>query len=424
MNENTQKLLDYLYASPTAFHATKNACEELLAAGFTELFECQNWELKAGGKYFVRKNSSAFIAFIAGKSDIGGVLALAAHTDSPSFVIKPNAQMTAGNIVKLNTSPYGGGIYHTWFDRPLAIAGRVFVKGDCYLSPKEVLVNLNRPLLIIPSLAIHLNREINNGVKLNAQVDTLPVAAIINAELENNNYLMSILTKELDCEIADILDFELLLYEYDKGCVMGADEEFISAGRLDDLWMVHSAVQALKNAQVGEDSKLIFCPDNEEIGSLTSHGGESRFLESVLRRIAPNKCEQSFAKMLAKSYIISADLAHASHPNYPEKSDPTTKTTLGGGAVLKYSPQQRYATTAHTASIFRGLCEEAGVPCQAYIVRSDVAGGSTVGAMISANLGLRVVDMGMPLLAMHSIRELAAVADNEYVLKLFNKFFE
>ena len=420
--QNVQRLLDYINQSPTAFHATEVACGELKAAGFVELFERDNWDIQAGGKYFVKKNSSAFIAFIAGSG--GGVRGIAAHTDSPCFVVKPNPQMTVGEHIKLNTAPYGGQILHTWFDRPLALAGRVMLKGDCFMKPVEKLVNINRPLVIIPSLAIHLNREVNKGFEINGQTHTLPFVGLINEELENNNYLMNILTKELGCEASQILDFDLMLYEYAPALLVGAEEEFISASRLDDLWMVHGGVQALKNAAAGEFTKLIFCPDNEEIGSLTAHGGQSRFFESVLRRLCPDKCEQGFAKMLANSYIISADLAHATNPNYADKDDPTTKTLIGKGPVLKYSPMQKYATTAHTAAVFKGLCEKAGVPCQGYIVRSDVQGGGTVGAMMSANLGVNVVDMGMPVLAMHAIRELASVADHEYMLKLFGTFFE
>ena len=421
MSKDALKLVEYLNASPTAFHATENACAELKEVGFEELFECKTWELVPGGKYFVKKNESAFIAFIVGTAD--GVNAIAAHTDSPAFVIKPNPQMEANGLIKLNTSPYGGMILHTWFDRPLSVAGRVVLKSDNFMHPTQKLVNINKPLVIIPSLAIHLNREVNNGYKINPQSDTLPLAGIINDQLEDNNYLMNILTKELDCKPEDILDFDLMLYEYAPGHIMGANDEFISASRLDDLWMVYAGVQAIKNAKPGEHTKLIFCPDNEEVGSLTSHGGESRFFESVLRRIATHKCEQSFAQMLAKSYIISADLAHATNPNHADKDDPTTKTKLGGGPVLKHSPKQLYATTSYTGAIFKGLCEKAGVPCQGYIVRSDALGGSTVGAMMSANLGVKVVDIGAPLLGMHAVRELCAVADVDYMNTLFATFF-
>jgi aspartyl aminopeptidase len=338
-------------------------------------------------------------------------------------VIKPNAQIEAAGHIKLNTAAYGGVILHTWFDRPLALAGRVLLKGRDFMTPITKLVNINKPLVIIPSLAIHLNREVNNGFKINPQVDTLPFAAMVNDQLENNGYLMNLLTGELGCNTDDILDFDLMLYEYAPGMLMGANEEFISSSRLDDLWMVHAALEALKEAEAGEFTKLCFFPDNEEIGSLTAHGAQSYFLTSVLRRILPNSTVGTFGKTMANSYIISADLGHGSNPNYPEKDDPTTKTILGGGAVLKYSPSQKYATTGYTAAIFKALCEKAGVPCQGYIVRSDVQGGSTIGAMMSANLGINVVDMGLAVLGMHSIRELGAVIDNEYALKLFKTFF-
>ncbi|MDR2168435.1 MAG: M18 family aminopeptidase [Clostridiales bacterium] len=415
MRENAKKLLDFIYESPTAFHAAANVAAQLEGAGFSELFEGDDWDLKSGGKYFVRKNSSSIAAFVVGAR--AKLRAIAAHTDSPAFAIKPNPEIEAGGHIKLNTAAYGGIILHTWFDRPLAIAGRVLLKGENFLAPEEKLININRPLVIIPSLAIHLNREVNNGFKINPQVDTLPLAALENFSLAD------LLAKELERSSAQILDYDLMLYEYAPGVLLGENEEFISSPRLDDLWMVYGGLQAIKEAEAGEFTKLVYFPDNEEIGSLTAHGAQSRFIESVLRRINGG-CEQSFAKMLADSFVISADLGHGSNPNYPEKDDPTTKTKLGGGPVLKYSPAQKYATTGYTAAIFKALCEKADVPCQGYIVRSDVQGGSTIGAMMSANLGVNVVDMGLAVLGMHSVRELGAVADNEYMLKLFKTFFE
>jgi aspartyl aminopeptidase len=428
MKRDVQKLLDYIYQSPTAFHAVLNAAKELDEAGFKELLEKDDWDIKPGGKYYVAKNGSAFAAFIAA-DDIGGdktpsIRAIAAHTDSPSFVIKPAPQMVSKGHLKLNTSPYGGVILSTWFDRPLALAGRILLRGSCFLNPVTRLVNINRPLVIIPNLAIHLNREVNNGVKINPQVDTLPLAALmqesVNDELEKNDYLINLLTKELNCKAEDILDFDLTLYEYAKGHIMGEKNEFISSSRLDDLWMVYGSLQALKNAKPGSFTKMIFCMDNEEVGSLTTQGAQSRFIESVIRRVVPHG---AFDKAMANSFMISADLAHGSSPNYPEKDDPTTTTLLGGGPVLKYSANYKYATTGYTAAIFKALCQKAGVPCQGYITRSDVQGGSTVGAMIGANLGVAVADIGLAVLGMHSVRELGSVKDNEYMKTLFKTFF-
>ena len=424
--QNALKLLDYLYASPTPFHAAETAADMLASAGFTELYEGAAWNITSGGKYFVRKNSSSFAAFITGTGDVAkeGIRMIAAHTDSPCFIIKPNPQMSAKGHIKLNTSPYGGVIFSTWFDRPLAIAGRILLKSGDFLAPVQKLVNINKPLLVIPSLAIHLNRNVNDGVKLNPQTDTLPLAAMaesfINKELQSNNYLMNLLTSELGCKAEDILDFDLMLYEHQKGGLIGANEEFISAGRLDDLWMVHAGLMAILDAKPSAYTKIMYAPDNEEIGSLTPHGASSAFMRNLIERIIPSG---TFGQTMANSFVISADLGHAANPNYTEKDDPTTTTLMGGGVVLKYSAMQKYATNGRTASIFTALCEEAEVPVQKYITRSDVKGGGTIGAIMGAGLGVDVVDMGLAVLAMHSIRELGAVADNEHVLKLFATFF-
>ncbi|MCL2576077.1 MAG: M18 family aminopeptidase [Defluviitaleaceae bacterium] len=421
-NSSVQKLLDFLYESPTAHHAVHNSAAQLKAAGFTELFEKDVWDITPGGKYFVTKNGTCFAAFVAG-TDVQNpaIRIIAGHTDSPTFVIKPNPQMITKGHIKLNTAAYGGPIMHTWFDRPLSLAGRVLLKSNSFLVPKQCLININKPLVIIPSLAIHMNREVNKGFEINAQNHTLPLVAMVNEQLENNDYLVNLLTKELGCEASDILDFDLMLYEYAKGEFVGSQGEFISSSRLDDLWMVYSGLQALLQASAGTFTKLIFAPDNEEIGSLTTQGAQSRFISSIIERIVP---EGAFDRALAQTFVISCDLAHGAHPNFPEKDDPTTATMLGGGAVLKYSANKKYATTDYTAAVFKALCERAGVPCQGYITRSDVQGGSTIGAMMGANLGVAVVDMGLAVLGMHSIRELGATADHDYALKLFNTFFD
>ncbi|MCL2621258.1 MAG: M18 family aminopeptidase [Defluviitaleaceae bacterium] len=421
MKDNAQKLLDYIYNSPTAYHATSNGVEELKKAGFTQLFEGEAWDMQTGGKYFVAKNGSAFAAWIVGLNWLNpSVRVIAAHTDSPAFVIKPNPQMTTGKHIKLNTSPYGGMILHTWFDRPLALAGRVLLKSSSFLAPEERLININRPLMVIPSLAIHLNREVNKGVEFNPQNHTLPFVAMVNEELEKDDYLLNLLTEELKCNADDILDFDLTLYEYARNGFVGGGK-FLSSPRLDDLWMVHAGLEAILQADAGPFTKLLFCPDNEEIGSMTAWGAHSRFIQSILERIVGR---DKFDQAMANSFIVSADLGHAQNPNYADKDDPTSPSIMGEGPILKYSAMQKYATNGYTAAVFRGLCERAGVPCQAYITRSDITGGGTIGAMMSAKLGCAVVDMGLAVMGMHSIRELGAVIDNEYALKLFKAFYD
>ena len=421
--KNAQRLLDFINASPTPYHAQMNVSARLEQAGFAAICERDAWDIKPGGKYFVRKNDSCVAAFIVGDGDLAaeGVRAVCAHVDSPGFVIKPNPEMRAGGMLKLNTAPYGGMILHTWFDRPLGIAGRVLLVSEDVYRPKKAWINIRKPLLVIPSLAIHLNREVNNGVKLNAQSDTLPLAGFINSELERDNYLENLICNELNCAPEEILDFDLRLYEHDLGGFLGMNEEFISAGRLDDLWMVFAGLEAICAAPVGAGIKMAYFPDNEEVGSQTAHGAQSAFLSNIFGRLLA--CNEDRHRAMANSYFISADLAHASNPNYLDKDDPTSKTFLGGGPALKYSAAQRYATSAMTGAIFTELCKRAGVPLQKYITRSDVVGGGTIGSIMAARLGTSVVDMGMPVLGMHSIRELCAVADNEYVLKLFNTFF-
>lgn len=420
MKDNAQKLLDYIYNSPTAYHATANGVDKLKEAGFTQLFEGDAWDMRAGGKYFVAKNGSAFAAWVVGLDMANPAFrVIAAHTDSPAFVIKPNPQMITGKHVKLNTSPYGGMILHTWFDRPLALAGRVLLKSENFLSPEERLVNINRPLMVIPSLAIHLNREVNKGFEINPQNHTLPFVAMINEELEKDDYLLNLLTEELKCKPENILDFDLTLYEYARNGFVGGGK-FISSPRLDDLWMVHAGLETILQADAGAFTKLLFCPDNEEIGSMTAWGAHSRFIQSILERIVG---QDKFDRAMANSFIISADLGHAQNPNYADKDDPTSPSIMGEGVILKYSPMQKYATNGYTGAVFRGLCETAGVPCQAYITRSDITGGGTIGAMMSAKLGCAVVDMGLAVMGMHSIRELGAVIDNEHILKLFKTFF-
>ncbi|MCL2415848.1 MAG: M18 family aminopeptidase [Defluviitaleaceae bacterium] len=420
---NARDMLEFIDFSPTPYHAVSGISERLTAQGFEHLSENEIWNTEIGGKYFVRKNDSSLLAFIIGNGDLAreGIRAICAHTDSPSFIIKPNCEMRAGGYLKLNTAPYGGPIMNTWFDRSLAIAGQVSLQSNDTYAPQKDLINFFDPLLVIPNLAIHMNREVNNGVKINPQSDTLPLAGFINRELERDNYLERLICSNLNCSADDILDFDLRLYEQHWGNFTGCNDEFISSGRLDDLWMVYAAMEAFVNAEVGAGIKMVYFPDNEEIGSMTSHGAHSAFLENCIKRIYEN--HEDYCRAMANSFFISADLAHAQNPNYMDKDDPTTKAILGGGPVLKYSASQRYATNATTAAIFAALCKKAQVPMQKYITRSDVLGGGTIGSIMAANLGTRVVDMGAPVLAMHSIRELGAVADNEYVLKLFNTFF-
>ena len=422
------ELIDFLYDSPSACHGVKETQKILDKNGFIEIKEADKWDLKAKGKYYVIKNDSALIAFEVGTGDIEetGFRLIGAHTDVPGFRIKPNPQMISeGKYVKLNTEVYGGPILHTWFDRPLSIAGKVSLKGASPLKPETRLVNINKPLLIIPSLAIHMNREVNEGFKINRQVDTLPLLGLINDKLEKEDYLMNILAEELQVNKEDILNFELGLYEYEKGMLIGMNEELISSGRFDDLWMVYAGVRALVDSRENEATKVMICIDNEEIGSLTAEGANSTLLNNILERITLGlgKDREGYYRTLANSIMISADLAHAVHPNLGDKHDPTNRPVLEGGPVLKIAASGSYSTDSFNGAVFAGVCEAAGVPFQKFVNRSDVRGGTTIGPVTAANLTIPVIDMGAPVLGMHSIRELASVKDNYYTVKAFTEFF-
>lgn len=422
------ELIDFLYDSPSACHGVKETQKILDKNGFIEIKEADKWDLQAKGKYYVIKNDSALIAFEVGTGDIEetGFRLIGAHTDVPGFRIKPNPQMISeGKYVKLNTEVYGGPILHTWFDRPLSIAGKVSLKGASPLKPETRLVNINKPLLIIPSLAIHMNREVNEGFKINRQVDTLPLLGLINDKLEKEDYLMNILAEELQVNKEDILNFELGVYEYEKGMLIGMNEELISSGRFDDLWMVYAGIRALVDSRENAATKVMICIDNEEIGSLTAEGADSTLLNNILERITLGlgKGREGYYRTLANSIMISADLAHAVHPNLGDKHDPTNRPVLEGGPVLKIAASGSYSTDSFNGAVFAGVCEAAGVPFQKFVNRSDVRGGTTIGPVTAANLTIPVIDMGAPVLGMHSIRELASVKDNYYTVKAFTEFF-
>jgi aspartyl aminopeptidase len=426
--ELAKELIDFIYESPTAFHAVDSVKKVLEPQGFIELKEEDSWSIEKGGKYYVTKNDSAIIAIVVGKGDIEkeGFKIIGAHTDSPTFRIKPMPEMVSeGQYVKLNTEVYGGPILNTWLDRPLSIAGRVVLKSDNLLFPKCVNVNINKPLLIIPNLAIHMNRNVNAGVELNKQKDMLPMLGVINESLESEQYLLSLVASELKVNVEDILDFDLFLYEFEKGCIMGLNEEFISSSRLDDLAMVHAALKGICEVECVHGTNVAAFFDNEEIGSTTKQGADSPLLAHVLERIvlALGKGREDYFRAVAKSFMISADLAHAVHPNSGEKHDPVNRPTLNNGPVIKISAAQKYTTDSNSSSVYEQICKKAGVPVQKFVNRSDAAGGSTIGPISSSHVNMRSVDIGSPILAMHSIRELAGVIDHLNILKSFKEFY-
>ena len=422
-------LIDYIYSSPTSFHAVKTSKELLENNGFEELKLNKKWELKVGGKYFVTKNSSSIIAFVVNSDKVEeeGFRIIGSHSDSPTFRIKPKAQMSVENTyLKLNTESYGGAILSTWFDRPLSIAGRVVLKSKETLYPREELININKPICLIPNLAIHLNRSINDGYKYNKQKDMLPLVGLINDTLEKDDYLLKEISKELNVKIEEILDFDLFLYEYEKGCIMGANEEFISSGRLDNLSMAHASLHGLLNADGKTGINVVAIFDNEEVGSSTKQGADSNMLLNILERIciSLNKDREEFFQSIYSSFMISADLAHAVHPNIAEKHDPTNRPVLGGGPVIKISANQSYTSDSYSIGIYKNLCERAGVRYQEFVNKSDERGGSTIGPISSTHLDIQSVDIGSPILAMHSIRELGNIDDHINIYKTFVEFYQ
>jgi len=427
--QSAQKLIDFLYESPSPAHHVLKVEETLLQGGFSPLKEDEKWHLEHGKKYYFKKNNSALIAFKIGNANIAkaGIRAIGAHTDSPGFRIKANPEMqTEKTYLKFNTEMYGGALAYTWFDRPLSIAGKVMVKGPTAFSPITRLVNFKRPVLTIPSIAIHLNRDVNDKFGPNFQKDTLPLVSLVDETFERDGYLQKLLAKELNISAEDVLGFELDLYAQEKGTLLGINEEFISCQGLDDKWMVYAALQALLTSKNTEVTQMVIYADHEEIGSQSHNGAKSNFITHTLKRIAMalGVSEEGFYTMLSRLTVISADLAHAVHPNAGDLHDPTNRPVLGGGPVLKVAASGSYSTCATSAAIFRGICKEAGIPFQTLYNRSDIRGGSTIGPMTAAQLGIPVIDMGAPLLAMHSIKELASVEDHALTMKFFQTFFD
>jgi len=427
------RLLKFLDASPVNFLAARNIACELEQNGYRRLDPQQPLgELKAGDKVYVTKNDSSVYAFHLGRKPLAetGFHMICAHSDSPTFRVKPHAEMTGeGGLVRLNTEVYGGPILSTWFDRPLTLAGRVIVRGKDAMSPETMLMHVRRPLLQISNLAIHFNRQVNDGVKLSKQKDTLPLLGLINDELEQGNLLMNVIVEELSKQRPvsheDILDFDLYLADTQPACTFGVHDEFISSGRLDDLSMCFAGLEALIAAPESDTTQVLAIFDNEETGSQTKQGAGSPFLASMLMRIARQQSgtEEAYWQAVERAFMISADNAHAFHPNYAEKYDPTNHPMLGGGPAIKFNASQKYASDAVSAAIFAEICRKAGVPCQRFVNHSDVAGGSTLGNILASTVPLRGVDMGNAILGMHSCRETGSVADHEYCVRAFTEFY-
>ncbi|MDO4621274.1 MAG: M18 family aminopeptidase [Lachnospiraceae bacterium] len=405
-------LMRFLDASPNAYYAVRNMCEMLTEAGFEELREEAPWKLKKGGSYYVTRNGSALISFRIPEDEIAGYQIMASHSDSPSFKIKPNAEIDAcGNYTVLNTEKYGGMLCGTWFDRPLSAAGRVAVETEQGVEMR--LVNLDQDLLIIPSLAIHMNREANDGYKFNAQKDLLP----LSGELASKGAFMKLVAEAAGTTPEKILDTDLFLYNRMPAARIGTEGEFIASGRLDDLQCAYASLLGIMQAKPAKSLAVQCVFDNEEVGSMTKQGAAATFLRDTLRRIniVLGRSEEEILRSPSSSFMVSADNAHAVHPNYPEKADPTNRPAMNKGIVIKYSANQKYTTDAAAGAVFRRICDQAAVPYQTFANRSDMLGGSTLGNISQSQLSLNTVDIGLPQLAMHSSYELAGAKDTAWL---------
>lgn len=426
-----QSLLDFIDRSPTPFHAVEELAALLEKDGFKKLEEQDEWSLAAGGKYYTTRNDSALVVFACGSEDpvTAGFKIIGAHTDSPNLKLKPNPEYRKSGYVQLGVEVYGGVLLSTWTDRDLSLAGRVVLRSPG--GPVSRLIRFDRPLLRIPQLAIHLNREVNEkGLILNRQTHLPPVLTLVDPQIKSETVLKRLVAEELKCSATDVVNMELSLYDVQKSTLAGPNSEFIFASRLDNLASCHSATLSLLDSpdEVAETRVLAFF-DNEEVGSQSAQGGGSFLLKDTLERIllkrsTSGQSREALMRAAARSWFISADMAHAVHPNYDDQHDSRHFPVINQGPVIKSHSSQSYATQGISSTFFELLCERAKVPAQKFVVRSDLQCGSTIGPMTAAKLGIPTVDAGNPMLSMHSIREMAGAKDHADIIRVFMEFFK
>lgn len=418
----SEELLTFIKHSPSCFHAVHTIAGMLKEAGFQELKECEAWSLQQGGKYFTTRNNSSVIAFTIGKElDDYHFQITASHSDSPTFKIKEKAELKGkGGYIQLNTEGYGGMICSTWMDRPLSIAGRVLVREGNALVSK--LISFDKDLLLIPNVAIHMQRDVNDGMAFNKQVDMLPLFSA--GECEEGDFYQ-LLADELHCDVEDICGTDLFLVNRVEPSIWGVKEEFISSAKLDDLQCAFTSLKAMLQSENPHAVNVYACFDNEEVGSGTKQGALSTFLADVLSRINDNLGygNEELRRAIAKSFMVSCDNAHAVHPNHPEKTDANNCTYMNKGIVVKYSANQKYTTDGISSAVFTELCKKANVPVQFFANRSDMVGGSTLGNLSNQHVSLHTVDIGLPQLAMHSAYETAGIKDTAYMVQALTTFY-
>lgn len=417
-------LLDFIKNSPTPFHAVDHINETLHTTGFERLYESEPWELRAGGSYYVIRNDSSLIAFTMGAAPTTdtGIRMVGAHTDSPCLKVKPQPEILKGSYLQLGVELYGSVLLHPWFDRDLSLAGRVsYLTSDSTI--KHALIDFGYALATIPSLAIHLDREVNQNRSIDPQKHLPPVIMhVTDGETKTFREMLFdyMVGQDPESKIVDVLDYELSFYDTQPPAIIGMNHDFIAGARLDNLLSCYVGLMSFLEA--GEDvSCLLICNDHEEVGSQSAAGAHGTFLRSVLERIAGNN--QDFARIVDRSIFVSADNAHGMHPNYADKHDSLHGPILNEGPVIKVNANQRYATNSETSAMFRHLCRQAEVPVQNFVMRNDLQCGSTIGPITASQIGVKTVDVGVPTFAMHSIRELAGRYDAYYLYKVLRKFY-
>lgn len=421
-------LIDFIRKSVSPFHVVQESIKILENHGFKRLDMRNEWNLENEGAYFTAPYDSALFAFTISKTAdsplnfrIG-----AAHTDSPCLRIKPVPEMSEKNYLKINTEIYGGAILNTWLDRPLSIAGKVALKSNDIFKPDIKFIDLKKPVITIPNLAIHVNKEVNKGIELNKQKDMIPIAAMINNSLNKDTFFLDYIAQELNVLPENILDFDLYVYNTEMGEIVGLYDDFISSPRLDNITSVLACINGIVNGRRNEGINVAALFDNEEIGSRSKQGADSTLMTIVLEKIAAalGNTRIEFNDAVMRSTLLSVDVSHAYHPNYPEKNDPVNIAQLNNGIVLKIDSSQKYAFDTEAIAIVQQLCKAKNIKYQKFINRSDMPSGSTLGSIASSQLPMKTVDLGIPLLAMHSSRELAGIMDQYYLEKLMTYFFE
>lgn len=415
------KFLNFMRDSVSAYHATKNMADLLIKSGFIPLEENKSWHLEANSKYFVVRNNSAIIAFTTPNGHTNyGLNITASHSDSPTFKLKPNCLLNDGKYIRFNTEVYGGPIFATWLDKPLSIAGKVLIKNETGIETR--LMYIDKDILVIPNLAPHMKPEVAKGITYNAQIDMLPFLGLAN----DNLTLENIIAKELGISVEAIIDFDLVLVNRQRARLLGYNNDMIMSPQLDDLASAYTSLQAFLNSKNKDSFNVFACFDNEEVGSRTRQGAGSKFMFDVIERSlsSMNYKKEEINALLANSFLISVDNAHAVNPNQPSVSDVLNKTYLNEGVVLKYNANQSYTTDAFSAAYVQILAKEAKVKLQKFANRSDIRGGSTLGAISSGQVSIHAADIGLPQLAMHSSNEVCGVLDLDMMIRLLTAFYD